>query len=160
MPAEENKDLVRRLIDEVWNKHDAAAIDRYFGPGLREEVAEHYRQLLAGFPGLNVTVEDDLIADGDRVVARLRLRGRHDGPFAGRPATGMVASWGSIRIYRVADGRVVETWAMQDRLGLLQQLGAVPQGQAVNWAGGGPPRSPPGGVGSAGGRRRHPAAAG
>jgi SnoaL-like polyketide cyclase len=74
------------------------------------------------------------------VVARLLLRGRHDGPFAGRSGTGAVASWGSIRIYRVEDGKVVETWAMQDRLGLLQQLGAVAAGQEVNWAGGGPPR--------------------
>ena len=141
MSAEENKELVRRLVDELWNQHDAAAVDRFFGPGLREEVAGHYRQLLTGFPELQVTVEDDLIADGDKVVARLQLRGTHSGPFAGRPATGTEARWGSIRIYRVADGKVVETWAMQDRLGLLQQLGAVPSGSEVNWAGGEPPRA-------------------
>ena len=47
---------------------------------------------------------------------------------------------GSERIYRVEDGKVVETWAMQDRLGLLQQLGAVAAGLEVTWAGGGPPR--------------------
>jgi predicted ester cyclase len=137
VPAEENKQLVRRLIDRVWNQHDAAAIGDHFGPGLQQEIAEHHRQLLAGFPDLQVTVEDDLIAEADRVVARLLLRGTHSGPFAGRPATGEVVAWGSIRIYRVRDGRVVETWAMQDRLGLLQQLGAVLPVEGVNWAGGG-----------------------
>jgi hypothetical protein len=73
MSTEAHKQLVSGLVDEVWNQHDAAAIDRYLGPGLREEVAEHYQQLLHGFPDLQVTVEDDLIAEGDRVVARLTL---------------------------------------------------------------------------------------
>jgi hypothetical protein len=57
MSTQANKTLVSGLIDEVWNQHDAAAIDHYSGPGLREEVAEHYRQLLTGFPDLQVTVE-------------------------------------------------------------------------------------------------------
>lgn len=119
-------------------EHHAAAIDHYFGPGLREEVAEHYRQLLTGFPDLQVKVEDDLIAEADKVVARLTLMGTHKGTFAGRPGTGQLASWSSIRIYRVADGKVVQTWAMQDRLSLLQQLGAMPALEPVNWAGGEP----------------------
>jgi predicted ester cyclase len=135
MSTEEHKRLVSGLVDQVWNQHDATAIDRYFGPGLREEVAEHYQQLLRGFPDLQVTIEDDLIAEGDRVVARLTLMGTHAGPFAGRSGSGQLVCWSSIRIYRVAGGKVVETWAMQDRLGLLQQLGAVPELQPVNWAG-------------------------
>ena len=73
MSAKANKELVLRLIDEVWNQHDATAIDRWFGPGLREEVAGHYRQLLAGFPDLEVRVEGDLIAEGELVAARLAL---------------------------------------------------------------------------------------
>ena len=112
------------------------AIDCYFGPGLREEVAEHYQQLLGGFPDLQVTIEEDLIAEGDMVVARLMLTGTHTGPFAGQPGSGQRVRWSSIRIYRIADHKVVQTWAMQDRLGLLQQLDAMPAGEAVNWAGG------------------------
>ena len=135
MSTEEHKQLIFGLVDEVWNQHNAAAIDRYFGPGLREEVAEHYQQLLGGFPDLQVTIEDDLIAEGDRVVARLTLMGTHTGPFAGRPGSGHLVCWSSIRIYRI-DGKVVESWAMQDRLGLLQQLGALPELKLVNWAGG------------------------
>jgi predicted ester cyclase len=120
----------------VWNQHNAAAIDRYFGPSLREEVAQHYHQLLGGFPDLQVRIEGDLIAEGDLVVARLTLTGTHTGPFAGRDASGRFARWSSIRIYRFAGGKVVQTWAMQDRLGLLQQLGALPELEPVNWAGG------------------------
>jgi predicted ester cyclase len=89
MSIDEHKRVVAGLVDQVWNQYDATAIDRYFGPGLWEEVAEHYQQLLRGFPDLQVTIEDDLIAEGDRVVA----------------------------------------------LGLLQQLGAVPEIQPVIWAG-------------------------
>jgi hypothetical protein len=137
MSVKANRQLISGLIDEVWNQHDAAAVGRYFGPGLREEVAEHQRQLLTGFPDLRVTVEDGLIADGELVVARLTLTGTHRGVFAGRAATGRVVSWSSIRIYRVAGGKVVETWAMQDRLSLLQQVGAISAPFAVNWAGGG-----------------------
>jgi predicted ester cyclase len=108
----------------------------YFGPGLREEVAEHYQQLLRGFPDLQVRIEDELVAEGDLVVARLALTGTHTGPFAGREASGRVARWSSIRIYRIDGGKVIQTWAMQDRLGLLQQLGALPELEPVNWAGG------------------------
>jgi steroid delta-isomerase-like uncharacterized protein len=139
MSAQANKELVLQLVDEVWNQHDATAIDRLFGPGLREEVAEHYRQLLVGFPDLKVRVEGDLIAENDLVAARLTLRGTHNGPFAGQPATGRTISWSSIRIYRLTEGKVVETWAMQDRLSLLEQVGAIPTPTTVNWAGGARP---------------------
>ena len=65
-------------------------------------------------------------------MARLTVSGRHTGgPFAGVPATGRFASWGSIRIYRIEGGKVVETWAMQDRLGLLQRLGATPAAEGA-----------------------------
>ena len=60
----------------------------------------------------------------------------HTGPFAGRLGSGHLVGWSSIRIYRIADGKVTQTWAMQDRLGLLQLLGALPELEPVNWAGG------------------------
>jgi hypothetical protein len=48
----------------------------------------------------------------------------------------LTVRWLSIRIYRIDRGKVVQTWAMQDRLGRLQQLGAIVEVQPVNWAGG------------------------
>lgn len=142
MSVQANKQLISGLVDEVWNQHDADTVGRYFGPGLREEIAEHRRQLLTGFPDLRVTVDGGLIAEGDLVVARLTLEGTHRGTFAGQAATGRVVTWSSIRIYQVADGKVVETWAMQDRLALLQGVGAIAGPVEVNWAGGGPPDGP------------------
>jgi predicted ester cyclase len=136
MSTGEHKQLISGLVEAVWNQHNTAAIDRYFDPGLREEVAEHYHQLLGGFPDLQVRIEGDLIAEGDMVVARLTLTGTHTGPFAGRDGSGRFARWSSIRIYRIDGGKVIQTWAMQDRLGLLQQLGALPELESVNWAGG------------------------
>ena len=65
--------------------------------------------------------------------------GTHTGPFAGRPGSGHLIGWSSIRIYRIDGAKVVETWAMQDRLALLQQVGAIAEPVAVNWAGGASP---------------------
>ena len=71
------------------------------------------------------------------------LSATHTGPFAGRAGTGERVSFASHRMYRVADGKIVETWAMQDRLGLLDQLGLVSIAAAdINWAGGRPARDP------------------
>jgi hypothetical protein len=87
MSTEEHEQPIFALVDGVWTQHRAAAIDRYFGPGLREEATEHYQQLPRRFP-TQVTVEDDLIAEGDMVVARVTLMGTCTGPFAGQPASG------------------------------------------------------------------------
>ena len=122
--VDENKELVRREIDEVWIKRNVDALHNFVGPDLLEEATEHVRQFLAAFSDIDVMVED-LIAEDDKVVGRLMISATHSGPFAGRAGTGKRISFASFRIYRVADGKVVETWAMQDRLALMEQLGLV-----------------------------------
>jgi predicted ester cyclase len=78
-----------------------------------------------------------MFAEGDKVVARLSAVATNTGPFADQPPTGKKVQIHSIRIYQIADGKVVETWAMQDRLGLMEQLGFVRSpGGSVNWAAG------------------------
>jgi predicted ester cyclase len=78
-----------------------------------------------------------MVAEGDKVVARLRASATNTGPFAGQPPTGVEVQIHSIRIYQVADGKIIDTWAMQDRLGLMEQLGLVQSaGGDVNWAAG------------------------
>ena len=80
---------------------------------------------------------EDMIAEGDKVVARLVATATNTGPFAGQPPTGKKVEIHSIRIYRIADNKLVDTWAMQDRLGLMEQLGFVSSADgAVNWAAG------------------------
>jgi predicted ester cyclase len=129
----ESVKVVRDVIERVWQRGDAAAIEKLFGPQISAEIAEHHRQLMTAFSDLTVDV-DDMIVDGDTVAARLTLSGRHTGTFAGVEPTGRSVQWCSMRWYEVHAGRVVETWAMQDRLGLLQQLGALPDVGDVSWA--------------------------
>lgn len=125
--AKENKALVVRLIDDVWNAGDLARAPEFFGgPMLAEAVALH-ETLTAAFPDLQIDI-DDLIAEQDKVVARLTFRGTHRGDFRGIAPTGRTVTFTAIRIYGISGGKVTESWACQDALGLLQQLrGPAPQ---------------------------------
>lgn len=135
MSIQENKDLVRRSIEEIWNEHKLEKVAEYAGDDQIEESTEHVRQFLVAFPDSHVTIED-MIGEGDKVVARLVATATNTGSFAGQPATGKKVEIRSIRIYRIADNKIVETWAMQDRLGLMEQLGFVRSAGDVNWAAG------------------------
>ena len=77
------------------------------------------------FPDIHVTIED-MVAEADKVVARLTFRGTHRGEFKGIPPTEKEVIWTGIWIYRVANGKFVERWHNYDLLGLLRQLGAIP----------------------------------
>lgn len=133
-----NKRLIRELVDEVWRPGASPELQRFFAEPVAAEIAVHREQLYVAFPDLRVTVED-LLAEGDRVVARLLLSGTHRGTLAGRRATGRSVTWRSVRFYHLADGKVEGTWAIQDRLGLFEQLGVVAPIAPVSWASGPPP---------------------
>lgn len=77
------------------------------------------------FPDLHRAVED-LIAEGDRVVARQTMRGTHRGEYMGIPPTRRHVTFTATGIYRIADGRVVESWINRDDLSILQQIGPAP----------------------------------
>ncbi len=142
MSTEENKALYRRYY-EALSQRDYARFDEifaptyvYHAPGLPDPVAgpEAFKQLVSGyvaaFPDVQPAIED-LIAEGDKVVARLTYRGTHQGEFQGIAPTGKQISMSSIDIVRIADGKIVEEWESPDNLGLLQQLGVIPTpGQA------------------------------
>jgi steroid delta-isomerase-like uncharacterized protein len=137
MSTEENKVHVRRLYDEVFNQKNLAAIDDYFAPnvidhslppgapGGIEGVRFTISMFLAAFPDLQLTVED-LIAEGDRVVARWTLRGTHQGASLGMPPTGKQVTMPGISIVRFDGGKSAEQWVVHDQLGMLQQLGLAP----------------------------------
>lgn len=136
MTIQENKELVRRYNEEIWNKHNLEKAREFMSDDLFEESIEHVRQFLTAFPDSRLTIQD-LIAEEDKVVARLVSTATNTGPFAGQPPTGRKVEIHSIRIYRIANNKLVETWAMQDRLGLMEQLGLVQSaGSNVNWAAG------------------------
>ena len=79
---------------------------------------------------MRLTVED-MIAEGDKVVDRVIVRGTHEGELMGIPATGKQVEVVEMHISRIADGKIVERWGQWDAMGMMQQIGAVPEpGQA------------------------------
>jgi steroid delta-isomerase-like uncharacterized protein len=138
MSTEQNKAIVRRLFQrlseglEGWlavhkEVYDSNQVVHFPGmPPLNYEAHEQFGRMIFGaFPDIQYTVED-LIAEGDKVVARFSARGTHRGEFQGIPATGRSASVTGIGIYRVASGKIVEQWGIFDQLGMMQQLGVIP----------------------------------
>ena len=130
---------IRRLYDLI-NAGDIDGIGRQIAddfveheelPGIpptKAGVLEYFRMLIAAFPDMRMDVED-VIASGDKAVARVRLTGTHKGEFLGIPATGKSAAVNLIDIIRFGDdGLGREHWGVADQLSLLQQLGAIPAG--------------------------------
>ena len=143
MTAEENKAVVRRFTDEVWNTGNLAIIDELFAstwvghdlpPGLapgREGLKQMVGAFRAAFSDIRATV-DDQVAEGDAVAWRWTFQGTHSGAFLGIPPTGKRITLTGISIDRLAGGKFVERWDSADTLGMMQQLGVIPApGQAI-----------------------------
>lgn len=137
MSVEENKAIARRFVNDGINAADLAVfdellvpdvIDHYAPPGVppgREGWKQTHLIFLSGFPDGH-WVEEDLMAEDDKVVGRYTFHGTHQGEFFGIPATGKQVTVPNIHIMRLVAGKIVEHWGNGDDLGLLQQLGAVP----------------------------------
>jgi predicted ester cyclase len=135
--SEENKAIVRRLFDRLWQNQDLSIIDEYIAadyvdhnalPGLppgRDGFKAVSNMLASAFTDPEVTIEDQ-IAEGDVVVSRWSSTSTNSGEFMGVPATGKQVSIKGIDIARIKGGQVVESWSQADMMGLMQQLGAVP----------------------------------
>jgi steroid delta-isomerase-like uncharacterized protein len=135
--SEESKNVVRRFIEDGLNKADADVIAEVRSPDIVwhagvlgeargvDDLVSKISWIHESFPDLHVTIED-LIAEGDRVVARATVTGTHSGPVLGVPATGKRVMWSAIVMYRVEDGKIAEQWLMEDWASVLQQVGALP----------------------------------
>ena len=104
-------------------------VDHQGGPGFppdKEGTLAFFRAMVEAFPDLSMAVED-LIADGDKTVARVRLTGTHRGDFMGIPPTGAAGDIQLIDIMRFdSSGKVSEHWGVADMLSWMQQLGVIP----------------------------------
>ena len=149
MSTEQNKAIVRRFYEQVWEKGNVAAVDELITPNLvdhfhypahvpvpaeyqlsLEQIKQNVSQFHTTFPDFQYTVELQ-VAEGDLVVTRLTARGTHTGEYRGLtykgiPPTGKVVTWTYTAIVRILDGKIVEQWSNGDDLGRLQQLGALP----------------------------------
>lgn len=135
--SEENKALVRRSFEEVWNDKNLDAIDEIVAadvvnhlapPGLPEGAEGNKAfvgMYLSAFPDTKMTIED-MLAIGDKVVTRWVATGTHEGELMGIPPTGKHVTVTGIGIDRISGGRIVESWGEFDALGMMQQLGVVP----------------------------------
>lgn len=135
--GEANKRIVRRFFEEVWSKGDMTLRDSLLAPNYAGHIAgnatpldrEGWSAWFTGFrnafPDARFTVED-MVAEGDRVAARLTMRGTHRGALNGIAPTGREVTVTGMSIERIENGRIVEGWNQNDALGMLGQLGALP----------------------------------
>ena len=123
---EQNKELVRRYYDTVFNDHEPQAVGEFFSdPQTIERVERGCFTYLRAFPDLHVSV-DELVAEGDTVVCRSTVTGTQDGEIKGIAPTGRHVAFDSIDIYRIEDGRFVGYWCQTDVAGLMRQLTEEP----------------------------------
>jgi predicted ester cyclase len=143
MSAEENKAIVRRYYEEVGNQRQLHVADEIIGSDFKlfpnasppygpEGVKQFITWLcITTFPDLRITI-DDLVAEGDRVAARVVLHATQQttidwlGNFGEVPPTGKTFDLTEFVFWRLAEGRIVERWLLVDTWGMLQQLGAIP----------------------------------
>jgi len=136
--SEENKAVVRRFIEEVWNNGNLAAIDELVAedhvdhdpaqagsPGGREGVRAFVQMYRAAYPDTRIEL-GEMIAEGDLVAAPWTATGTHQGDLMGIAPTGKSIAVTGIGIDRVSGGKIAESWANYDALGMLAQLGAMP----------------------------------
>ena len=137
-----SKRIFSEHIEQIWNNKDASGIERFIAPNYRgfdgEEVIsglegykEHFVTLTTGFPDLRITIRD--MQEENRVVARFSVEATHTGDFVGIPPTGKRVRITGIAIARISNGQLVEEHANTDGLGLMTQLGVIPE----------PPKIPP-----------------
>jgi len=131
----ENRALVRRWFEEVWNKGRAAAVDELFAAngvvhGLGEDMhgPQEFKPFHAAyrdaFPDVKIEIED-MVAEGDKVAFRWSATATHRGNGLKFAATNKPVRFAGMGIIRVENGKLAEGWNIFDQLGMLQQLGVV-----------------------------------
>jgi len=137
--SEENKQLIRRWFEEVWNNGRVEAIDEMFDEnGIAHGLSDDPENPIRGpqgftpfhtvfreaFPNMMIVVED-VVAEGDKVAARCSVRARHEGEFMGRAATQAPVEFTGITIVRIYNGKIIEAWNNFDFMTMHRQVGLI-----------------------------------
>lgn len=137
MGTDEYKVFVRRFIEEVFVKGNVDAVDKLVthdfvphswpsvAPGA-DSLKQAVKRVSAALSGVSMKIED-MIAQDDKVAVRLTAHATHQGDFMGLPATGKAYTISETHIFHMRDGKIAEHWRDADMLGLMQQLGALPE---------------------------------
>ena len=135
--SEENKQLIRRWFEEVWNNGRVEAIDEMFDEnGIAHGLSDDPENPIRGpqgftpfhtvfreaFPNMMIVVED-VVAEGDKVAARCSVRAKHEGELMGRAATQAPVEFTGITIVRIYNGKIVEAWNNFDFMTMYKQTG-------------------------------------
>jgi len=138
MNTDQNKITYRRFIQEVFNEGRLESVDELLSPAYqfhdappgtpegREGVKQVVSTFRTAFPDLQINI-DDQIAEGDRVASRMTMRGTHKGVIFGISGTGKTVTMTGLTWVRIVGGRLAESWVRNDIVGLMNQLGALPQ---------------------------------
>jgi steroid delta-isomerase-like uncharacterized protein len=134
MSLASNKVLIERYYDKLWNLWDLGIVEEIVAPdvrfhgslGVAVEGAEGFRRYVQlvrdAFPDFHNTIED-LVAENDRVAARLRYTGTHSGPLFGVAPTGKQIEYAGLALFHIKNGRIVSGFVLGDLNGLMRQLG-------------------------------------
>jgi len=135
--SEENKAVVRRLVEDILNAANLGIVDDLVSPdfvdheefpGLppgREGLEQSISVFRNAFPDMRITIEDEMVAEGDRVAFHLTWRGTHRGEFMGIAPTERPVEFTSTDIVRVEEGRLAEHWGSANTFAMMQQLGVI-----------------------------------
>ena len=138
MPADENKQLVERFYNVMWNRWDADEMRAILDPqvdfhgsiGLRvsghDGFAGYMRTIREAFPDFHNRI-DDLFVTQDRAVARLTYTGTNEGALFGIPASGRRIEYAGVAMFTLAGGWITKVWVLGDRMSLMEQIGAIPE---------------------------------
>jgi len=136
--SEQNKALVGRWVDELWNKGNVAIVDELGTPEIRmyypltgelsgrDQVKQAVTEFRKAFPDAAFSPASDFIGEGEYVAARWKCQATQKGSFGPIPPTGKTVSWMGISILRVVDGKIVDETGEEDALSFMRQLGVVP----------------------------------
>jgi len=134
MVLEQNKTVVRRIIEEAFNRRNVAVVEPFVAsnfhshnpqvPSGRDGLARFVRGFIDGFSDFTGEIRH-ILAEDDKVVIWVDWRGTHDGTFAGVPATGRRIEFTTVELFRFEDGKIAEHWDLADRLALQKGLGLV-----------------------------------
>ena len=146
MTLDENKAVVRRFVEEIFVQGRKATVDELLADDFvahtwpsttgdpKQDLKSAIDRAAAGLSDPEFTI-DDLVAEGDRVAARVTTAATQTGEFMGMPPTGKRYSIEEIHWFRLRDGKVVEHWHQFDQMGMMKQLGAMPGQPAAVAAG-------------------------
>jgi hypothetical protein len=125
--SEENKAMVRRMVEAINAGEEEAAVEELFAPRTARRVKRLFAEFRSAFPDWHEEAVQ-LVAEGDTVAGRFRCSGTHLGEFLGNPPTGKRMEVEEVFFVRAEDGRFVDFWGLEDSLGRMRQLGLLPPG--------------------------------